>query len=187
MNKGYRLLFIGLLLILIDLRINTFDLLPDFVGYIMIALGINELKTKGSSFSKATPFALILIFLVFPSLVGYEGIGLDTKSLPLLPYLLETVIGVFHLLMMYFIFAGTWQLANEYKDDIWEKATKVRWNLYAIVHIIFLSLFAFQFTIPTLKPLIVISLIIVIIVEFVMIVFIKKTESQTEIWECEET
>ena len=182
MSSGYRLIFIGFILILLDFRINTFDLLPDFIGYIFVINGLNGLSVKGSAFEKAKPLAILLLFLSLPSLFGFWENSLDTKSLAIFPVVYEFVLGLSHLIMMYLIFAGTWEMATKYEDEEWGQHLKSRWNLYAIVNLLFLCMYALSYNFPTIKPLIIVLIIVVLIVEIVAIVLIKKSELRSERW-----
>ncbi|MDF1618038.1 hypothetical protein [Petrocella sp. FN5] len=46
MNKGYKYIFGGFLLVLIDINIGRFDLLPDVLGYYLVFLGLGYLYAK---------------------------------------------------------------------------------------------------------------------------------------------
>ena len=46
MNNGYKYIFGGFLLVLIDINIGRFDLLPDVIGYYLVFLGLGNLYAK---------------------------------------------------------------------------------------------------------------------------------------------
>lgn len=52
------LILIGFLLMFFDLNINGFDLLPDFLGYVLIFIGLGKLAKHSENFAKARPWAL---------------------------------------------------------------------------------------------------------------------------------
>jgi hypothetical protein len=66
MIKHIGYIFWGLLLVILDFRLNQFDVLPDFVGYILVALGCGGLVTASSKFTIArnSCWALLVLSLV---------------------------------------------------------------------------------------------------------------------------
>ena len=60
-------IFWGLLLVILDLRFNGFDVLPDFIGYILVAIGCGGIVGLSRRFSTAQTLSWILAVL---SLVG---------------------------------------------------------------------------------------------------------------------
>ncbi|VDN47087.1 conserved membrane protein of unknown function [Petrocella atlantisensis] len=46
MNNGYKYIFSGFLLVLIDINIGRFDLLPDVLGYYLVFVGLGYLYAK---------------------------------------------------------------------------------------------------------------------------------------------
>lgn len=80
MNVGFNLIFWGLLFVVLDIRISSVDLfLPDFVGYILIAIGLSRLAPHHQWFRTARIFAIILIFVSLTTLVE---IAVDAKQAP---------------------------------------------------------------------------------------------------------
>ena len=80
MNAGFNLIFWGLLFVVLDIRISSVDLfLPDFVGYILIAVGLSRLASHDQWFRTARIFAIILIFVSLTTLVE---IAVDAKQAP---------------------------------------------------------------------------------------------------------
>lgn len=63
MNYNYKKIFSGFLLVMLDINIGTFDILPDVIGYIFILSGLRELysKTGEQSFGIARYFAVWMI------------------------------------------------------------------------------------------------------------------------------
>lgn len=69
-------IFIGYILIFFHLKINGFDLLPDFIGYILIVIGLGQLAAESEQFVKAKSWAVIMtIVSVFSCIVGLFGGG----------------------------------------------------------------------------------------------------------------
>ncbi len=76
MSSRFGQFFWGLLLVVLDFRINNFDLLPDLVGYIVIMLGCAGLNGVSANFSKARVLAGILVVLEVIQLIN------PTHSIP---------------------------------------------------------------------------------------------------------
>jgi hypothetical protein len=67
-ERGFRRIFWGLLFTVFDFHINGFDLLPDVVGFLLIALGLGLLAPQSLRFHTARIMAWFLFVLWFASL-----------------------------------------------------------------------------------------------------------------------
>lgn len=67
-STRFRQIFWGLLLVILDLKLNGFDVLPDFIGYILVAVGCGGLASLSRRFSTAQTLSGVLVVL---SLVGF--------------------------------------------------------------------------------------------------------------------
>ena len=66
MSRSFALIFWGLVLTILDFRVNGFDLLPDLMGYLLVALGCEGLALASPRFQMARLIAWILaIFEVY--------------------------------------------------------------------------------------------------------------------------
>jgi hypothetical protein len=54
MIKYINYIFWGLFFVILDLNINRFDILPDFIGYILAAIGAGGLINSSNQFSVMT-------------------------------------------------------------------------------------------------------------------------------------
>lgn len=80
MQVGFNRIFWGLLLVVLDLRVNSVDLfLPDFLGYILIASGLGLLVQYDRWFRRARPLAIIMIFV---SLTSFYELKIDSSQAP---------------------------------------------------------------------------------------------------------
>ncbi len=61
--SGLKLVFWGLILTAINIRIQGFDIVPDPIGYIMVIVGLGRIKAYGSHFETAKKYAIILLVL----------------------------------------------------------------------------------------------------------------------------
>jgi hypothetical protein len=80
MRVGFTRIFWGLLFVVLDIRINSIDLiLPDFVGYTLIASGLVLLAPYDKWFRRARALAFIMIFF---SLTGLVEVKVDSRQAP---------------------------------------------------------------------------------------------------------
>jgi hypothetical protein len=110
-------IFWGLLLVVLDVRINGFDVLPDFIGYVLVAVGCGGLAGVSRHFSTAHTLSWILAVL---SLVAF-----------VLPSDLGSVYGVLHLAvdcaMMWYLLGGVMEFAlAKGRPDLCERASNRR-------------------------------------------------------------
>lgn len=97
---GFNKIIIGFVF-LFDFRLQGLDILPDFIGYILIFLGLQQIENLHDYFKNAKIFALILIF---PSIFTiYENPG----------QFIEIIITILHLFFIYYLFIGIKQKAEE--------------------------------------------------------------------------
>lgn len=68
------LIFIGYILIFFHFKINGIDILPDFVGYLLIANGLGRLEKESELFVKARPwaFAMSVVSIFYGDQRGFE-------------------------------------------------------------------------------------------------------------------
>jgi hypothetical protein len=68
-------IFWGLLLVLLDFRINRVDLFPDFLGYILVAIGCRELANVSRHFATANTFAWVSVGLALLGFLLSRGVA----------------------------------------------------------------------------------------------------------------
>ena len=59
--RGLSTIVCGLLFLFLNINISGFDVVPDFVGYCLILVGLSSLKAEHSAFGKAVPPAILLL------------------------------------------------------------------------------------------------------------------------------
>lgn len=72
MAKSFGFIFWGLILVVLDFKINGFDLLPDAIGYVLVGIGAATLHWLSPKFSLAGSLSL---FLAISWLVGLMVAG----------------------------------------------------------------------------------------------------------------
>ncbi|MDA8235589.1 MAG: hypothetical protein M0Z31_12465 [Clostridia bacterium] len=129
----YNNIFWGFMLVLLDFRIQFFDVVPDFIGYIMIFNGLGKLRGQHNFFGKARTPAFMLIFLSLMDLVQLPGNNLLENSITtqnIWFILLGQVYVIIDLWMAYWICKAVYTLAGEHDlRDIAQRA-KYRWYYF---------------------------------------------------------
>ena len=134
MSKSLGLVFWGILLAMLDFRINGFDLLPDFLGYLLVAIGCTGLISASSLFKPARLIAWILVIFELASLAGAR-LGEPISS----------VDSLLDLVLIWCVLGGVIELAvAQGREDLARRAT-VRRKLYLIATLI-------SFLMPRLFP-----------------------------------
>jgi hypothetical protein len=113
MIKHIGYIFWGLLLVILDFKLNQFDVLPDFIGYILVSLGCGGLVAASGKFAIARNSCWALLVL---SLVEFIVTG-DLRAI------LGIVQLVLNCTMMWFLLGGFMDLSLSMgRPDLAEKA-----------------------------------------------------------------
>jgi hypothetical protein len=102
MNKGLGQIFWGLLFTVLDLKISEVDILPDVVGYMIVAMGCTALSTVSRHFSLAAQLAWVLFIL---SVLVYALSGGVLTGVSFLAIVIDIA-------MLWQILAGVMELAK---------------------------------------------------------------------------
>jgi len=91
----------GFALIMVDIVINGFDLLPDIIGYILFVLALGELERRSECFDKARPLSIVLA--VLSAFEIHRGLLVLIGPIK---YLIALATICLNLLVVYYIFMG---------------------------------------------------------------------------------
>ena len=133
-------------------------------------------------FIKAQPFATLLIFLSFPNVIGYFDINIGENSVAVWGILYQLFGTLIDLFMMYYILEGTFRFARNNEYNEWANSAKSIWNYYAVIQLMILSIHAFLLNITSdfIQVILIISVILALIIEIVVIVFMKRCKNNCE-------
>ncbi len=128
-DYGFMKILVGSLIIFFDFRINGFNLIPDFVGYILITMGLSKALQLDEKFKRAQFFAIAMIVLSIPNIIEFQGFN------PLWP--IAPIVTIVSLCMLWFLLGGITDVAlrngNESLADLSKKV------LYATIIILVIS------------------------------------------------
>lgn len=96
-----RNVFIGFIFILLDLNLNldqlSLELLPDFVGYIILADGLLELANESSFFLKARPYSIgMAIYTGIIFVLELLGLSYNFSEL-------DFILGIVSMVVLFYI------------------------------------------------------------------------------------
>lgn len=172
---GFNLLFWGFLF-QFDFRINGFDILPDFIGYFFIYLGLVKLENSSSFFRSAKKMAFPLIFLSMPGLIEVKLQGSFSLWM-LIAVLVGIVVVIMDLIMVFNIFQGIGEMARSRNHtELFYKSGR-RWGLYLVMTVLScLGVFMAWLFNPIAVVLVIPFFIFSLIVFVLILAFIKEAE-----------
>lgn len=122
----------GYLLVFLNIRINGFDIMPDFIGYLLIFAGVNKFRERNSYFSKARFWALFMGVVAFSDLLHLEIITIESELFMMLLVFVSVFFTVIPLYLMYVITRGIAELEWETGAYLGEDKLMQAWKINAI-------------------------------------------------------
>jgi len=126
------MIFIGLIFILLDLNLGI-NILPDFVGYLLIWKGCKELKKESSKIAALCPVALVLAGLT--AVVFVMTIMKLTAGLGIVGNVIEIAMVLGSLLVIYMLGRGVREIETANGVELNGVAVLNSWKLLAIAEI----------------------------------------------------
>lgn len=127
-----KLIFIGLIFVMLELNLGI-NILPDFVGYLLIWKGCNDFAKDSSKMAAVRPVALILTGL---SAVVYVMALLKlTAGLGIIGNVIEIVMVLGSLLVVYMLGQGVREIETLNNVELNSVAILNSWKLLAIAEI----------------------------------------------------
>ena len=180
-ERGLKKLYWGFLFIMLSIRFNGIDILPDIIGYILFAQGFKELENRSSYFIKAEkyniPLIILSIFSIYQIKINMNDVGSMVHS-PLIPFVMAISIATFvlDLLVVYNLFMGIKEIMEQQEASDLIDESNSRWNEYFVLKIA--TMFSFFFVYLPLIATIYITIILVlsIIILIKIMGFIKRCD-----------
>ncbi|WP_199613858.1 hypothetical protein [Paenibacillus alkalitolerans] len=176
MARHYNKLAWGLLLTILDFRIQSIDLLADFIGYFMAAAALSALEEeKHNDFRTAKCIAIFLIFVSAPSVYIPARPGVVISVEPGFMMLLSVLEGLLKLFLVFFICRGIGTLAKFAGNGSLRESAKLRWRFYLAV--CGLMLFAIPFSMnfeSEWYALYILLIVLSVIVELTIFALVRK-------------
>ncbi|AOV06189.1 hypothetical protein [Sporosarcina ureilytica] len=133
MKKALNLLFWGYLFVFVRIELGI-DLLPEPLGYFMIATGCLTLGKRFPTAKKARAFAIAMIFVSFPTI--FINVQEQTHIL-LNAY--STLLMILQLIVVFFIFQLLIEIVTAVDNPMLINRTERTFKIYIIANLIFLA------------------------------------------------
>lgn len=187
--KPFLYIFWGLILVFIDINIYI-NILPDFIGYLLIALGSFHLVQHSSIFHKAKILAYILTVLSLPQIIDIttyqEGDWSHEFPAPSSNWVYDAnwywliydqAISILLIILVFLICQGIAQIAQQlHREDILLES-KVTNYLFIGINIVYLSLTPFSMNFSVIPLLLIFVGIAYIGVAVYMLFMISKAHN----------
>lgn len=179
MNKNFRIILWGLILIFFRVRILSVDILPNFIGYILIWQGLYKMKQHDIEFGKGIIYAqvMVAISILQGSMLWF---GIDSSSIIMANMwviVLEQLGVIIMLVIIYYICKGSYNLEeNRMNAQLYNKI-KFRWKFYfnSTVAIIIIT----AFTLNYLGTVMILPIILIVnVFSKVLILFMVRKEGK---------
>lgn len=147
MVNGYRLIFWGIFFISFHFNLGSLQILPNFIGWAMVAGGITKLGEthKSGSFKKASVLSAIAVFYSVVSLM-IETAGRYTMDSSSYAVIWVLFIGVLELLTEYYLIGGSAECFYDRNDADMAGNLLGRFRSYLILDITNLILVCISYT-----------------------------------------
>lgn len=178
---AFRRLFTGLVIVLLDIRMNTFDILPDAIGFLLIVWALDKLAQHSGHFRKAKGMALVLVvcaiislFQIFGSEIS-EITDITISQADMGSLVLSFVNGIAQLLMAYFIFEGIQEIVAPFNPTLASAAENRKW-FYVGFYYLFLLIFPWGLNLEghVIAPFILFFGFIVFVMEILFITLVHR-------------
>jgi len=166
----------GFILIMIDFRIQGFDILPDVAGYLLFASAFRDLASGSTHFSVAEKYNIPMIVLAMFSIyqAPVQNSGVQLGSLGIVGIIISIAAFVLDLLVVYNLFMGIKDIAEKREQYDLVNESDEYWNKYKMLQIGVLL----AFILILIPPLAVVYLIVLFVISIMLTIsisdFLKK-------------
>ncbi len=174
LRDGFRKIFWGLILVLVEIHIVAFDLLPDPLGYFYILSGLNLLTSRYEMNRQGKWLAAGLILLSIPTIIIQNGVHDTILVSPAAIYM--SIMGILNLILAYFIFQLMVNVAASNGDLLLEKQTSNTFKIYmiALFMVCFFQSFRMNMSGDLLTGLTIISLVFSLMMQIALLMLVSK-------------
>jgi hypothetical protein len=128
-ERGFRRIFWGLVFVVLDFELNGFNVLPDFLGFVLVTMGLGLLVPLHDRFRQARILAALLIVLSLKDFAVVSGVreppsGFDGWTA------FGIFVDVFDVAMVWLLCGGIVELARECDAPVLADVAATRRGLY---------------------------------------------------------
>lgn len=166
-----------------DFRIQGLDILPNFVGYLLMYSGLGSLSSYSSEFDNAKkwsiPLAVLSLFSLYQVQNTVEQVTINPLTLGF--YAVGIITMVLDLLLVYHLCRGIIDLAKDQSNDTLQELAHQRWKYYLYYKVIFTIWLPLCLIAPFLLAIGFIPIFILsIVVSVLMMALMKKAQDTFE-------
>ncbi|MDA8229102.1 MAG: hypothetical protein M0T74_15640 [Desulfitobacterium hafniense] len=180
---AFRRLFYGLMLVLFDFRIQSLDILPDFIGYGLVVSALAKLSEIHLHFNKARIFAIFLLLTSFLDLFADPSTNMSSlvpSDTTVQPMIFSAIAGIFRMFMIYYLCEGIRESALPNYESLAASA-KLSKNVFLVVNYLWLFLMPFSLNVSRqIFSLEMLLLIPVFIAEIMLIGLVHRAGRELE-------
>jgi hypothetical protein len=174
-ERSIKFLVWGLLFVLVDLRIVTFDIIHDLIGYILLYKGISSLPgTRSLKYAKTSAVVLALFSIL--EIFGFSNIDLNQMNQNItLEILMVGMVSIISLFFHLNLLSGLIEMVKESIDqEQYRSLIKFR-TFYAVFNLIVIFSFPTALVFREMFMMFLIGIVVVgLIVEIVYVVKINS-------------
>lgn len=179
-SSGYIKLFWGMIFIIFDFRLGNINILPDFVGYVFILLGLSNLSLQCKFYNKAKlPAVILMVQTLFNIPYDLLNVASANDKLGVFRILLMVFNGIVNLYLMYNVFNGIYEVSNQNNLENLMDKTSALAKFYYVATLIYLFYIPFLLNVSQSENFFMIVVIIIkSIAEILVAVMFMKCKSQ---------
>lgn len=150
--SGYNKLFWGMMIIIFDINLGCINILPNFIGYMLIYSALNILSSQQEIYKKGKIPTVILIVLTLKDIwhdSNSDILTMRASTLGIISMTIGTFAMVINIYLMFIICKGIYELYMERRLDDSMSSTKASWNFYLVTSIIYLFYIPFTINISS--------------------------------------
>lgn len=179
-SSGYIKLFWGMIFIIFDFRLGNINILPDFVGYVFILLGLSNLSSQCEFYNKAKlPAVILMVQTLFNIPYDLLNVASANDKLGVFRILLMVFNGIVNLYLMYNVFNGIYEVSKQNNLENLMDKTSALAKFYYVATLIYLFYIPFLLNVSQSENFFMIVVIIIkSIAEILVAVMFMKCKSQ---------
>lgn len=160
-ETSFKKLYWGFIFIMLGVKIQGFDILPDIVGYILFAYAFKDLGSKSNFFTSASKYNIPMIILSIFSIYQRPNTepGIHFGTLGIWGISISIASFILNLLVMYNLFMGIKDIADKHSQYELGYESSKKWNQYLMYEFAIIAGFILIF-IPLLGIFYTIALLI---------------------------
>ena len=179
--RGFRQVFWGLILILIEIHIIAFDLLADPIGYYLIFTGVSVLNDHFGLASRARFISLALLLVSIP-MVFIENGAIQQMGAFSGWNIYQNALEILNLVLVFFLFQLMLEVARVKGVSELPKRTMTTFKFYmgTMFLVLFSSTFAVNMTTDFLVPYELISVLLSLSMYIVFLLLVSEYSKLTD-------